>query len=445
MSDSRQAIPAPPSPRAAAESGRRGERARPNLDALRIDRSAPSRRWPAVAALLLLGVAGGGALVGGWWAGWWGSRWPIAAWLGASAPLAEVRTIVVPSAGAAPGDRVLLNASGFVAARRLATVSSKVTGKIVEVLVEEGMKVEADQVLARIDDSNVERALRLSEAQLEANRAARGETEAALAQAGRELDRLRRAADRGAATPLEIERAETSVWTLEARLVRQDAEIEVSEHEVAVWTQQLEDTVIRAPFAGVVTMKNAQPGEMISPMSVGGFTRTGICTIVDMASLEIEVDVSESAIGRVVAGRPAIATLDSSPGWRIPARVVAIVPTADRQKATVRVRVAFDELDPRILPEMGVKVAFLDDRDDETPQPGAEGRPRLPRAAVLSGSGGDFAWVVRDGVVERRALLTAGAPGDEVSILEGLVPGERVVLDAPRDLSEGDRVKEARR
>src|SRR5262245_50237455 len=228
---------------------------KPALDELRIDRAPParphSRRGPLVIAFLLTITAGGVI--------WWLTR-PKAA---------VVRTVAVPApALTASGQKTLLDASGYVTARRDATVSSKVTGKVVEVLVEEGMRVENGQVLARIDSSNVETALHLAEAQLEAGRRQLGETEASLAQAERELERLRRAAERNAATPLELERAETATRSLAARLERQRAEVTVAEREVEVWRQQLDDTIIRAPFAGIVTAKNAQPGEMISPMSV---------------------------------------------------------------------------------------------------------------------------------------------------------------------------------
>lgn len=393
------------------------------IDALRIERG-PERRGclgPAIVILLLLGLAGGGYY-------WWLHR----------EVTLEVRVGAAQMEGGGTRDRTRLNASGYVTARRDATVSSKVTGKVVEVLVEEGMRVEADQVLARIDASNVETSLRLSEAQLEAGRASLGETEANLAQAEREWARLKEAAADGAASVLEVDRAETAVRSLAARLERQQAEIRVSEREVGVWKQQLDDTVIRAPFAGIVTAKNAQPGEMISPMSVGGFTRTGICTIVDMESLEVEVDVSESYINRVEAGQPVEATLDSYPDWRIPARVVAIIPTADRQKATVKVRVAFKEIDPRILPDMSVKVAFQSAEEAVGTK-----APTLtvPADAVVKVDGKDVVWLLRDGKVERRAISVGDRVGDRVTVTAGLNGGEKVVLDPPSSLKDGTRVR----
>lgn len=395
------------------------------LDALRIERSPERRRrWPIVVVACVVILAAAAAA-----AAWWMNR---------RAPI-SVRTVAVQVPTGLQRDRTLLNASGYVTARRDATVSSKVTGKVIEVMVEEGMRVEEGQILARIDASNVETSLRLAEAQLEASRCQLGETQANLVQSERELARLREARESGAASRIELERAETAVNSLQARLVRQRAEVAVGEQQVKVWEQQLDDTIIRAPFAGIVTAKNAQPGEMISPMSVGGFTRTGICTIVDMGSLEIEIDVNESYINRVEAGQAVEATLDSYPEWRIPATVTAIIPTADRQKATVKVRVAFKQLDPRILPDMSVKVAF---------QSGGDGVARgpallLPKTAVSRHEGRDVVWVVRNDKVERRAVTLGEAQGSDATIIAGLDGGERVIIDAPGNLADGASVKEA--
>ncbi|MEQ1858623.1 MAG: efflux RND transporter periplasmic adaptor subunit [Chthoniobacteraceae bacterium] len=388
------------------------------LDGLRIDRGAraPAPRSPRPLVILVLVLLIVGAI--SWWA-----KQP-----GAS----PVRTAIAREQTTG-GTTTLLNASGYVTARRAATVSSKVTGKVTEVLVEEGMKVEAEQIIARLDASNVEAALRLSEAQLASATTAIDETKANLAFAERELKRFADLAANKVVSDSDLRRAETEVRALAARLARQTADIEVAGREVAQWKQQLDDTIIRAPFAGVVTTKNAQPGEMISPMSVGGFTRTGVCTIVDMGSLEIDVDVNESYINRVQPGRPVQATLDAYPDWRIAAKVIAIIPTADRQKATVKVRVGFIELDPRILPEMGVKVAFQG-ADAES----SRSIVVVPKAAVRD----NVAWIVRAGRVERRAVTIAQMQGDEAVITAGINGGERVVLDAPAELTDGQRVSE---
>jgi RND family efflux transporter MFP subunit len=377
-----------------------------------------------VLAILLL--AGGVAV-------WWFNR---------PKPVA-VRTVAVQEYSVG-GQKTLLNASGYVTARRVATVSSKVSGKVTEVLAEEGMKVEAGQVLARLDSSNAEKSLQLAEAQLESARKALDETRANLEQAEREFRRVTQLATEKIATQADLDRAETDVKSLKARLAKQTADISVAEREVAVWKQQLDDTIILAPFAGIVTSKNAQPGEMISPMSAGGFTRTGICTIVDMNSLEIEVDVSESYINRVKSGQPVEAALDSYPDWKIPARVIAIIPAADRQKATVKVRVGFEKLDPRILPDMGVKVAF-----QSAGQNGVEASTArnvvIPRSALRQRDGKDVVWVVRDGRVERRAVTVGMTTADEATIVAGLSSGERIVVEGPADLAENTRVTETKR
>jgi len=339
-------------------------------------------------------------------------------------------------------DTTLLNASGYVTARRRATVAAKVTGKVTEVLVEEGMKVAAGQVVARLDSSNVETSLKLAEAQLESAKRNLGETQTNLEQARREWKRLSKLMEEKAVTQLEGERAEVLARALDARLTRQSAEVAVADSEILVWKQQLDDTIVRAPFAGVVTSKDAQPGEMVSPVSAGGgFTRTGICTIVDMASLEIEVDVSESYINRVEPGQTVTATLDAYPDWQIPAKVVAIIPTADRQKATVKVRIAFDKLDPRILPEMSVKAAFKG--AGETTAQTVHAILTVPKSALGQADGHDIVWVVRDGgKVERRAVKVGAAPaGDEATVFGGLTAGEQVVTENIDGLTDGAWVR----
>lgn len=394
-----------------------------SLEKLRIDRSqAPKSGGKGTALLIVLLILGVGAGVY-----WWLNR-PRAA---------QVRTAAVQEVSSG-GQQTLLNGSGYVTARRDATVSSKVTGKVIEVLVEEGMKVDAGQILAKLDAANAEASLELARAQEQSAVKGLEETKANLDQARRELRRTIELAQGKIASQSELDRADADVKALEARLGRQQAEVVVAGQEVALWRQQLEDTVIRAPFAGVVTSKNAQPGEMISPMSSGGFTRTGICTIVDMSSLEIEVDVNESYINRVRADQPVVATLDAYPDWKVPAKVVAIIPTADRQKATVKVRVGFEQLDPRILPEMGVKVAF----QSTDAAPAASRSLTIPKTAIRQLDDRDIVWVVSNQRVERRAVTVAGTNGDQSTIAAGLSSGERVVIDGPADLSDGATVRE---
>ncbi len=400
---------------------------KPSLDDLRIDRSdaeagtGRGRLWAILAVIALLGLAG-----------WW--------WLARPRP-AEVRTAAaqVREGGSAAAAGAVLNASGYVTARRQATVSSKITGKVMEVLVEEGMEIREGQVLARLDDSIARKELALAEARLNAQRRGLTETEVRLREAKLNQGRMRRLQEQGVTPQAQTDTADAEVDSLAARLDVGRQEVTVAEREVALRRQDVEDTVIRAPFSGVAVSKDAQPGEMISPVSAGGgFTRTGICTLVDMRSLEIEVDVNESYIQRVRPGQKATATLDAYPDWRIPSRVIMPVPTADRQKATVRVRLAFEALDPRILPDMGVKVAFLGD------EPAAGAAPArvvvIPRAAVRKDGGRDVVFVVRGEKVERLAVTLSPAPGDEAVVISGLGGGEQVVVEGPAELKDGDPV-----
>lgn len=402
---------------------------KPSLEGLRIDRTevdeerGRGRLW-LVLAIVLIALAA---------AGWWFTR-PRAAQV--KVATAEQRAGGPAAAGA------VLNASGYVTARRQATVSSKITGKVVDVLVEEGMVIREGQVLAHLDDSIPRKQLALAEAQLVSQKRALAENEVRLRQAKLSQDRMKRLHEQGVSTRADLDTADADVDALAARIALGRQDVEVSERQVALRRQDLDDTVIRAPFSGVAVSKDAQPGEMISPVSAGGgFTRTGICTLVDMKSLEIEVDVNESYIHRVRPGQKAVATLDAYPDWQIPSTVIMPVPTADRQKATVRVRLGFDQLDPRILPDMGVKVAFLG--EEKEGGGAAAGKPVvvIPRAAVRKDGGRDVVLVVRpDNRLERRAIGLAAGTGDEAVVTSGLAAGERVVVEGPADLKDGASV-----
>jgi RND family efflux transporter MFP subunit len=398
----------------------------PQLEALRIDRGrsdeAGRRRSGVLITLVVLALVLGG---GGYW------------WM-------TQRGLMVQTALAVPvasdGGRIALNASGYVVARRAATVSSKITGKVVEVLIEEGMEVQEGQVLARLDDTNIRAGLRLSEAQLESAKAALAETQALLRQAEKELLRVEALTQTQIASESDLDAALAAVDALRARLELQQADVGVAERNVAVRCQDLEDTIIRAPFSGMATAKNAQPGEMISPVSAGGgFTRTGIGTLVDMDSLEIEVEVNESYLQRVSAGQRVEAVLDAYPEWKIPGSVIAIIPTADRQKATVKVRVGFDQLDTRMLPEMGVKVAFLASAGEVVGSKSVV----VPRRALRKIEGRDAVYVVTEGWAEQRWVSLGVLRGEEVVVTEGLEPGEKVITDGPEGLTAGANVREA--
>jgi RND family efflux transporter MFP subunit len=398
-----------------------------DLSALRIEREPlrPARgRWvKSLAVVLLLAAAGSGAWV------WFNRERPV-----------EVE-VVAASERAAGTQASVLNASGYVTARRRATVSSKVTGKVVEVNVDEGMAVREGQVLARLDDATVRASLALAQAQLEAARRAVPEIEVRLEEARLSLRRRAQLAKEGLATPAEMDQAEAEVNSLIARLASTREQINVAESQVALQQSALNDMVIRAPFSGVAISKDAQPGEMVSPVSAGGgFTRTGICTIVDMSSLEIEVDVNESYINRVRAQQPVTALLDAYPDWPIPAKVITTVPAADRQKATVLVRIAFDALDPRILPDMGVKVTFLREADDDAEKTAAQPVTLVPKAAVREENGAQYVFVVREDTVERRAVQVGGIDGDRLEVRAGLRGGDRVVVSPPDELADGRQV-----
>ena len=253
-----------------------------------------------------------------------------------------------------------LTASGYVVARRQATIAAEITGKVTEVLVDEGMKVEAGQVLARIKSRLTETDLLLARSRAKAAEAAADATAAELRDAERIYQRTQSLAKKSFASEADMTRTEARVAVLRAQLSRARAEVETAKLQARRVGEVLDQHSVRAPFSGVVIERSAQAGEMISPLSAGGsFTRTGICTVVDMDSLEIEVDVNESFIGRVHEGGGVAAVLDAYPDWTIPAYVIAIVPTANREKATVRVRIGFRKKDPRILPDMAVKVTFL--------------------------------------------------------------------------------------
>src|SRR5579864_8740851 len=360
------------------------------LAGLRIERTPEprsSRRW--VLWVLLVILLGGVGAAAAWWVR---HDRPIEV---------QVAAVTQRAAGAQAS---VLNASGYVTARREATVSSKITGKVVQVNVEEGMAVTEGQVLARLDDSSTRAQLGLAEAQVVAAQHAVTENQIHEQQARINLDRATKLLASGAGTQTDLEQAKLDVDTTEARISLLDEQVKVAQQQVSVARTELDNTVIRAPFSGIAVTKDAQPGEMVSPVSAGGgFTRTGICTIVDMASLEIDVDVNESYINRVRPTQQVNAVLDAYPDWQIPAHVITIVPTADRQKATVEVRIAFKALDPRILPDMGVKVTFL--RAADTSDAAAPGAATLvPKAAIKTEGEATFVYVVKGDLAERRAV-----------------------------------------
>jgi RND family efflux transporter MFP subunit len=401
------------------------------LASLKIDREARgggNRPGLLIVIILLLVALVGGGLY------WWTRE-----------PVVQVRTAeAAVRTGAAGAPNAVLNASGYVTARRRATVSSKVTGKVMEIFVEEGKAVKRGQILARLDDSQLRAMQSVDQAQLAAASKVAAENEARLKEAELTLGRRQQLVKEKVISKAELDSAEAEVESLKARIALALQQVEVARRQLDARQTDLNDMVVRAPFDGVAISKDAQPGEMISPVSAGGgFTRTGICTIVDMSSLEIEVDVSESYINRVKPGQPVEALLDAYPEWRIPSKVITSVPSADRQKATVKVRIGFDELDPRMLPDMGVKVSFLSEAAPvASAAEQARSRVLVPKSALRTADGTSIVFVVHGDRVERRAVKPGANEGDLIEVVSGLNAGDRVVTEGVATLTDGARVKE---
>jgi len=402
------------------------------LKELRIDRKAgspppsPPRRgrWIVLAIVLLIVLAGLAWFV-------FGRERPIAV---TTAPV-----VAIQQGGASSS---VLDASGYVVARRMATVSAKITGKVREVMIEEGMRVEEGQVMATLDpiDANAQRSL--SASQLEAARSQLAGLQAQVAQADAEAGRLQALVGQQLVSRSQYDLAIAQRDNLRAQLKTAQRNTTVASDSLAIADLGVDNNIVRAPFSGVVTAKAAQPGEIVSPLSAGGgFTRTGIGTIVDMDSLEIEVEVGESFIGRVQPKMPVEATLNAYPDWKIPAEVIAIIPTADRGKATVKVRVALKTKDPRIVPEMGVRVSFL-----ESAQPAETAKPqgvRVPASAIVEREQKTVAFVVKDDArVEQRAITVGTTLNNDRQVTQGLSAGEVVVTTPPAELRDGSKVTE---
>jgi RND family efflux transporter MFP subunit len=352
---------------------------------------------------------------------------------------AAVVTIAAARPAGDPAATALLNASGYITPRRRATIAAKITARVVDVYVDEGMFVAEGQLLARLDDSDAQRRLQAARAERGATAAQIASLRVNLINAEREWRRQEELKADGFTSAQAIDLARTAAESLRAQVAAAEEQVKTADAQIAMAQQDVDNCTVRAPFAGVVVSKDAQRGEMVSPLSAGGgFTRTGIATIVDMDSIEIEVDVNESYIARVEPGQRIEAVLDAYPDWRIPAKVRTVIPTADRQKATVKVRISFDQLDPRILPDMGVKVSFLAGEQ-------AAGRPAakavIPREAARMHDGQSVVFLFRDGRVERRAVSLGTETGGEVEVTAGLAPGDRVVIGGPADLRDGRRVK----
>ena len=394
------------------------------LDPAQRDGGGSGRRWLwyVIAALLLAAMV-------------------IGAVLALRTQAVEVETATAQTAGTVAGGVAVLDATGYVTARREATVSSKVTGKLAEVLIEEGVLVKEGQVLARLEDADEQAQLHLAQAQVGAVKAQLGQLQAQSQQAQRNLKRQQELNARHLTTTQALEDARTAVQSLNAQLQAQQMQVGVADAQWRVAQINLDNTIIRSPFAGVIVAKAAQPGEIVSPMSAGGgYTRTGIGTIVDMDSLEIEVDVNEAYINRVKPQQNVVAVLDAYPDWKIPAEVIAIIPTADRSKATVRVRIALKVKDPRIVPDMGIRVSFYESSPNN-PQQALQG-VLVPASAIVQRDGQTVVFVIK-GDAAQRHVVTAGAGYGDLRLIEtGLENGARVVRAPPANLQDGMRIKQ---
>lgn len=359
----------------------------------------------------------------------------------------EVEAAVAAPPSAAAGPTAILQATGYVTARRQATVSAQITGTLTQVLIEEGEHVTAGQVLARLEDTAQRASLAQSAAQVQAAQALLVQFQAQLEQGRRDLKRNQDLIDRQLVSQQALETARTQVETLDAQVASQRKQVELSQAAARGAQVQLDYTTVRAPFTGVVIAKAAQAGEIISPISAGGgFTRTGVGTIVDMDSLEIEVDVNEAYINRVQSDQPAQAVLDAYPEWTIPAHVIAIVPTADRSKATVKVRVAIDQKDPRILPDMGVRVSFLEQAAKKNGSGSGAEEPAavpkgvlVPAGAIVERDGKSVVFAI-DGEHARAATVTPGQVYGDLRAVDGIANGARVIRAPPAEMTDGARV-----
>jgi RND family efflux transporter MFP subunit len=415
--------------------GRMASTLKPDLDSLRI--TAEKRKtngsghrwiWIVFAALIIGSIA-----------------------VAASAYLNRKTEVEVASAQRpATGPAGVLNASGYVTPRQRATIAAKITGRVTGVFFDEGTRVSNGQLLATLDDSDVRRALEAAEADRDSSIAAVADYEVQLGNAEVELHRAEELHKAGVQPQQFLDTARMTADSLRAKMALAKQQVVAAGTRIHEQQQAVDNCRINAPFAGIAVSKDAQIGEMVSPISAGGgFTRTGIATLVDLHSNEIEVDVSESYIAKVSANQPVNAVLDAYPDWVIPAKVRTVIPTADRQKATVKVRISFTQLDhahlfdpagdSRILPDMGVKVTFLETNDSHEEKPRAVAT--VPQSAVRGDNNSHYVLVVKDDVLERRAVTLGSTRGSEVDIVAGLQPDTTVVIKGSESLRDGQSIQ----
>jgi RND family efflux transporter MFP subunit len=355
-------------------------------------------------------------------------------------PEVEIAVAQKPPVG---GREALLNASGYVTPRRRATIAAKITGLVTGVFFDEGTHVREGQLLAKLDDSDARKALDSAKGDRDSTEATVHDYEVQLRNARITLRRTEQLQQAGIDTQEQLDNARTAVDSLQAKIDLVKTQVTAAEARIQVAQQAVDNCTIRAPFDGIVVSKDAQIGEMVSPISAGGgFTRTGIATVVDMNSNEIEVDVNEAYIARVVPGQAVTAVLDAYPDWEIPSQVRTVIPSADRQKATVKVRISFLKLDPRILPDMGVKVTFL---GEERHKAKSSGAPLVgavvPESAVREDNGQKIVFLVKDNHAERHAVALGNTSSGEAEIIGGLMPGDTVIVKGPPDIRDGQSVE----
>jgi len=404
------------------------------LTQLRIDRGNEveddsAKRWLLWGGSIVLVIALGAGL---WWFVFRPSGVPV------RVAVVQASSNTSPAAAGS-----LLDASGYVVARQFATVASKTTGRVMEVLIEEGQRVEKDEIIARLDDSNTRAALSQANAQLAQAAANLEAAKVALDDARPIFERSKQQFEKNVISADALDKAKASFNAAQSDYAVRERAVAVARSTLAMAQRSQDDMTVRAPFAGVVTVKAAQAGEMVSPVSAGGgFTRTGIGTIVDMDSLEVEVDVSESFINRVRPRQPATIKLNAYPDWEIPAEVIAVVPTADRSKATVKVRVGFKERDARVLPEMGARVSFLADPSTASSDAAPASKAYLVSSDAIETSGDTgTVFVLKGNTVERRVVRLGARTGEGQVVLSGLSEGERLAVGDRSLLSDGVKVQ----
>jgi RND family efflux transporter MFP subunit len=384
----------------------------PSLASLRIDRDPPAspgrgRALATVALALIVAAA-------------------VTAWLVLAPREIPVRVESARATGGGTMSSEGISANGYVVARTKASVAAKIPGRLEYLGVSEGSRVRRGEIIARVESGDYAAALASQRAQL-------AQYEAQLAQARRELERAKALRERGVNSETELEDARTRVDVLVAQTASASAQVDLA-------AVNLENTRLRAPFDGTVLRKDAEVGEIVAPSSAGGgLTRTAIVTMADLSTLEVEVDVNEAYIAQIRGGQPAAITLDAYPDTSFAGNVRQVVPTADRQKATVLVKVAILDRDPRILPEMGAKVVFL--RKDGPAAAAAPRRVTVPKSALIETNEGAHVWIVQDGRAVKRNVEAGPERGDVVEIRGGLDGGEPVIVAPPAGLKNGARVR----